>query len=73
MATFSRTELKIVEALADGAHGKKLLDATNLKEDTLAEWLAVLKNKLGANSQSEIPERFVAVTGWSSPATKYPN
>lgn len=62
MALFSDAELAVVQALA---LGKKVSE-----EDR--ELIPGLKAKLNAGSQAEIPDRFVAVTGWANPAKDYP-
>jgi DNA-binding NarL/FixJ family response regulator len=72
MGLFSQTELRVLDALAAGKSLKKLGETSNLSEGTLEETVEGLKAKLDASTQSELADRFVAVTGWTNPPKDYP-
>lgn len=59
---FSEREVAVVQKIATKA---SLTDADR-------ELVPGLKEKLGAESQGEIPDKFVAVTGWSNMPKDYP-
>jgi hypothetical protein len=63
MSLFSKAELAAVDALASG---KKLT------EEQKENLVPVLKEKLGASSLAEIPQRFIALTGWANRPKDYP-
>ena len=72
MALFSKTELKIIEAIVAGKSLKKVAEQAGLKEETVAEHADELKSKLNAAALNEIPEKFRLLTGWSSKPSEYP-
>lgn len=71
MSLFNQTELRVLDALASGKSLKKLGESSNLSEGKLEETVEGLKLKLGASTQADLPERFVAVTGWTNQPKDY--
>lgn len=62
MEPFTNDEIGLIDKLATG---KKLSEE---EKDAVAG----LKEKLDARTQSEIVDRFVAVTGWTNRPKDYP-
>jgi len=72
MSLFEQSELRLIDALANGKSAKKISTDSNISEETLGERLDALKVKVGASTQAEIHDRFVALTGWTNPPKDYP-
>jgi DNA-binding CsgD family transcriptional regulator len=71
MPAFTQTELRIIDALAAGKSAKRLVDDLKLSEEKIQETVDDLKGRLGAVHQADIPERFIAVTGWANRPKDY--
>lgn len=69
--TFTKTDLALLDAIADGDSTDDIAKARGAKPDTVAKQIDELKAKTGASSREQALERFVEHTGWTNRPSDY--
>lgn len=69
--TFTKAELDLLQALADGQSADEIAKSRSAKTETVNGQIDALKTKLGAATRDEAVEKFTTITGWANRPADY--